>query len=70
MAGWKTDGNTLLLMSHLPQISEPPQAIVRSMMVEPARVPTPTLTCKVKFLLDSVLACFFSYNCDDGGEDA
>ncbi len=31
--------------SHLPQSKEPPHAMVKSMIVEPASVPTPTLTC-------------------------
>lgn len=31
--------------SHLPKSKEPPQAMVNSIIVEPASVPTPTLTC-------------------------
>ena len=34
--------------SHLPAIKDPPQAMLNSMIVEPASVPTPTLTCKQK----------------------
>lgn len=36
---------TLLPMSHRPASSEPPHAMVSSMMVLPARVPMPTDTC-------------------------
>ena len=35
--------------SHLPAISEPPQATVSIMMVDPASVPTPTATCSTRF---------------------
>jgi hypothetical protein len=35
----------LLLRSVRPNNKEPPQAIVKSMMVEPARAPIPTATC-------------------------
>ena len=34
--------------SHRPASREPPQAAVRSMMLDPARVPTPTATCKFR----------------------
>lgn len=33
-------------MSQRPKITEPDQVMVNSMMVDPARVPSPTLTCK------------------------
>lgn len=36
---------TLSFRSHLPTRREPPHAIVSSIIVEPASVPTPTLTC-------------------------
>ena len=38
--------HTLSFRSHLPTRRDPPHVIVSNMMVEPASVPTPTLTCK------------------------